>query len=194
MFVRKKEMTRLIYGSKPVVVTLLKVLPQSVSRVKTLSKDWYLALVIGVNPDTKVAKSWKSLPVYDFQWEFSISSADDVEVGSVIDMSLLEWVTAVSVSGVSKGKWFQWYIKRYHAKWMPATHGHKYTRHWWSIGNRKPRRTQKWHPNPGHMWSETITLHDRSVLDTLNVNGEQIIVIKWSVPGPYNGNLRLSFG
>jgi ribosomal protein L3 len=46
MFVRKKEMTRLVYDNKPVVVTLLQILPQEVARIKTSEKDGYVATVV----------------------------------------------------------------------------------------------------------------------------------------------------
>jgi large subunit ribosomal protein L3 len=175
-----------------VVVTLLQILPQEVARIKTSEKDGYVATVVWVNPQEKTAKSGKKLAAYDFQGEFVFDGSANKEVGTTLDSSLLEWVKDIRISGMSKWKGFQWYIKRFHARGMPATHGHKYTKHGGSIGNRKPRRTQKGHPNPWHMGYELTTLQHRTILDVLHVNNEQLIVVKGSLPGPYNGDLKLT--
>lgn len=182
-------MTKLVYNNKFVVVTLLQVIPQEIVRYKTTEKDWYSAVVIGVHPKDVVTKKWVWMKKYSFQEEFATSAMWDV--GQIIDSSLLEWVDTVSLVGTSKWKGFQWYIKRFHAAGMPATHGHKYTKHGWSIGNRKPRRTQKWHPNPGHMWSDRTTLQNIQVLDKITVGDEQLVVVKGSVPGGYNSYIKV---
>ena len=65
------------------------------------------------------------------------------ESGLVLTPSVLEGIDTVTLVAVSKGKGFQGGIKRFGLKGMPATHGHKFTRHLGSKGNRKPRRTQK---------------------------------------------------
>jgi ribosomal protein L3 len=59
------------------------------------------------------------------------------------------------------------------------------------MGNRKPRRTQKGHPHAGHMGSETITLHNRPVVDIVTLHGTEFIALKGAVPGAYNGYVSL---
>jgi large subunit ribosomal protein L3 len=113
------------------------------------------------------------------------------EVGKALDASLLEWVTEVTVVGTSKGKGYQGPMKRHHAHGTPGTHGHKFTRAGWSKGNRKPRRGFKGHPHAGHMWDERITLKHIQVLDSVAKDNEHLLVLKWSLPGAYNGTLRL---
>jgi len=49
-------------------------------------------------------------------------------------------------------------MKRFHLKGGNKTRGSKFHRWIGSMGNRKPRRTQKWHPHAGRMWGEHVTL------------------------------------
>jgi large subunit ribosomal protein L3 len=175
-------------------VTLVKVLPQEIIRYKDTSKDGYTAAVIWVGKKTtKKTKRWTDKTDYSTVTEMKVDE-DFVkahEVGKVLDSALLEWLKEVTVVGTSKGKGFAGVIKRHHMHGMPGTHWHKFTRVGWSKGNRKPRRTQKGHPHAGHMWDERITLKHIQVLDVVKKDNEQLLVLKGSLPGAYNGTLRL---
>jgi ribosomal protein L3 len=59
------------------------------------------------------------------------------------------------------------------------------------MGNRKPRRTLKWHPHAGRMGNQRVTLKDIQILDTFTRDNEQLAVLKWSLPGAYNGLLKI---
>lgn len=194
LIVSKKEMTKLWVGDAFVAVTLVKVLPQEIIRYKDVTKDWYLAVVLGVDKKaSKKTKKWTEKIDYAMVTEMKVDDefVKNNEAGKVLDSALLEWIKEVTVVWVSKGKGFQGVIKRHHSHGMPATHGHKFTRVWWSKGNRKPRRTQKWHPHAGHMWDARITLKNISVLDSFKKDNDQLLVLKWSLPGAYNGTLKI---
>ena len=191
LVVAKKEMTRLWIDGKMVPVTMVEILPQKIVRYKTVEKDWYQAAVIGVDEvETKKEKGQKL--AYDMQTEFDV---DDVYVashaaGSVLDLDSMDGVQTVEVKWTSKWKGYQGAMKRFHLQGGPETHGSKFHRHIWSMGNRKPRRTMKNHPHAGHMWDETITLKHVQIIDSMKRDNEQILLVKWSLPGARNGKLK----
>ena len=191
LVVSKKEMTRLWIDGKMVPVTMVEVLPQKIVRYKTVEKDGYQAAVIGVDEvETKKEKGQKL--AYDMQTEFDVDDAyvASHEAGSVLDLSSMDGVQSVEVKWTSKWKWYQWAMKRFHLQGGPETHGSKFHRHIWSMGNRKPRRTMKNHPHAGHMWDETITLKHVQIIDSMKRDNEQILLVKWSLPGARNGKLK----
>ena len=126
------------------------------------------------------------------QAEFDVDDAyvSSHEAGSVLDLSSMDGVKTVEVKWTSKWKWYQWAMKRFHLQWGPETHGSKFHRHIWSMWNRKPRRTMKNHPHAGHMWDETITLKHVQIIDSMKRDNEQILLVKWSLPGARNGKLK----
>jgi len=191
LVVSKKEMTRLWIDGKMVPVTMVEVLPQKIVRYKTVEKDGYQAAVIGVDEvETKKEKGQKL--AYDMQTEFDVDDAyvSSHEAGSILDLSSMDGVQTVEVKWTSKWKWYQWAMKRFHLQGGPETHGSKFHRHIWSMGNRKPRRTMKNHPHAGHMWDETITLKHVQIIDSMKRDNEQILLVKWSLPGARNGKLK----
>lgn len=195
LIVRKKEMTRLRSDNKQVVVTLLEVVPQEVVGYKTIEKDGYSAAVLWVGKKETGAEKGKKV-AYTLLKEFWSDETFESShpAGSVVSTEILDGSTEVSLTGVSKGKGYQGPVRRFHVQWWNKTHGSKFHRHVGSLGNRKPRRVQKWHPHAGHMWLETITLHKRPVVETLTLQGKPFVAIKGSVPGAYNGYLSLYVG
>ncbi len=191
LVVAKKEMTRLWIDGKMVPVTMVEILPQKIVRYKTVEKDGYQAAVIGVDEvETKKEKGQKL--AYDMQTEFDVDDAyvASHEAGSVLDLSSMDGVQTVEVKWTSKWKWYQWAMKRFHLQGGPETHGSKFHRHIWSMWNRKPRRTMKNHPHAGHMWDEAITLKHVQIIDSMKRDNEQILLVKWSLPGARNGKLK----
>ena len=191
LVVAKKEMTRLWIDGKMVPVTMVEILPQKIVRYKTVEKDGYQAAVIGVDEvETKKEKGQKL--AYDMQTEFDVDDAyvTSHEAGSILDLSSMDGVKTVEVKWTSKWKWYQWAMKRFHLQGGPETHGSKFHRHIWSMWNRKPRRTMKNHPHAGHMWDEAITLKHVQIIDSMKRDNEQILLVKWSLPGARNGKLK----
>jgi len=176
-----------------VPVTLVQLVPQEIVRYKTQEKDGYVSAVVGIGK--KELKKDKGQKIsYQKMQEYKVDDAfvSAHEAGSLLDLTLLEGVNAVDVTGISKGKWFQGMVKKFHIKGGWATHGHKFTRTGWSKGNRKPRRTLKGHPHAGHMGTQKVTLKNIPVIDKIIKDNETLVVLKWSLPGSYNSLLTLT--
>jgi large subunit ribosomal protein L3 len=193
LIVAKKEMTRIWEDWKMIPVTIVKVLPQEVLRFKTEDKDWYSAVVIWVNKKEIEKAKWQKV-TYSMTTEFKNiddSFSNSYKAWTSLDMSLLEGVEEINLVGTSKGKGFQWVMKRFHASWWPKTHGSKFHRQVWSLWNRKPRRVQKWHPHAWQMWGEQVTLKNIRIIDRVQQDGEQLLLLKWSIPGSYNSFIKV---
>lgn len=187
----KAEMTKLWIDGSFVPVTLLKLLDQEIIRFKTVETDGYNAVVIWVNKFTKWEKtSFKDIMEYRTDDTNLLSW---LEIGQSIDTDLLEGMKTIGLTTISKGKWFQGPIKRHNTHGMPATHGHKFTRVLGSMGNRKPRRTMRWHPGSGQMGLETTSLRSIKLVDRFEIEGKKYIAVKWSVPGRKNNLIKVYF-
>ncbi len=175
-------MTRVAVNDTLTSVTIVEVLPQRVVRHKTQAVDGYNALVVGV-----LGKG----DSYRKQKEFNIDANlfETFPVGSTFDEQFFENGASVAIQGTSKGKWYAGPIKKHGLSGLPATHGHKFTRTSWSKGNRKPRRGFKWYPHAWHMGTDTVTLKNITVLQTLTFDNKTILVLKWSLPGAFNSYL-----
>ena len=189
--VSKQEMTKMWVGDKFVAVTLAKVLPQEIIRYKTQEKDGYSAVVVGVEKKELNKEKGQRL-VYSMVTEFPVDEAfvSVNEAGKVLDTALLEGVSSLAVTGMTKGKGYQGLVKRCNVKGGPATHGHKFSRAGGSKGNRKPRRTMKGHPHAGHMGSEQLTLKRIPLLNIVEKDGVKFLIVKGSLPGARNGKLK----
>jgi large subunit ribosomal protein L3 len=192
IIISKIEMTKLWHNDAFVAVTIAKLLPQQIVRVKTVATDGYNALVIGVVHKKKV---WEFAYLTEFRLADDAVSTYADRVGEIIDLanvlSEVTWFSAATAT--SKGKWFQGAVKRHNLTGNFATHGHKFTRVVGSMGNRKPRRTMKWHPAAGHMWLETVTIKNISIMSRFTKDGDQYICLKWSLPGWRNCYVKTFF-
>lgn len=193
LIVVKKEMTKIWINDEFVPVSILEVIPQEIVRYKNQEKDWYVAAIIWTWKKELNKEKWQKIK-YKTLTEFKVddSFVSSNEAGKSIDVDFLSWVEKVNITGESKWKWFQGMVKRFHIKWGWATHWHKFTRTWGSKWNRKPRRTLKWHPHAWHMWSETVTLKNLSLIEVVKNDKEQLIILKWSIPGSRNSLLKLT--
>jgi len=181
----KQDMTELLLDGKKIPVTLLKFLDQEIIRLKTTEKDWYNAIVVWAEKQEKDGKV-----EYKYVKEFKVDNVDSYKVGDKITLEILNEIANITLKGRTKGKGFQWVVKRFGFAGGPASHGSKFHRHPWGIGNRKPRRVNKNHPLPGHMGDENMTLKNVKVIATHDIDGENIVVVKGSVPGSRNSLLK----
>ena len=182
----KQEMTQMLLDDKMEAVTLLKFLDdQEVVRIKTQENDGYNAVVIWAG---KKEKNWKT--TYKYIKEFKVDNIDWYKVWDKLSMN--DNIGTVTIKSITKWKGFQWVVKRYWFEWWRATHGSKFHREPWGMGNRKPRRVNKNHPLPWHMWSENITVKNVNVVATYPLSdSDNILVVKWSVPGSRNSLIRV---
>lgn len=196
LLIRKKEMTKIWVDDKFVPVTIAQIIPQEIVRYKTQEKDGYIAAVIGAEKKEAKDKKKGQKISYKEMMEFEVdeSFVQAHEAGKPIDMSMLENIQEAQVIWRAKGKGYQGAMKIFHLQWGSKTHGSKFHRHVGSMGNRKPRRTQKGHPHAGHMGNQKVTIKKVKIVDTHTKDNEQLVMIKWSLPGAYNGVLKLIVG
>jgi large subunit ribosomal protein L3 len=159
---------------------------QEIIRVKTEEKDGYNAIVIWW-----MIKEKEGVKKYRYVREFKVDSLENYKAWDEVSFDIIKDLEQVRVKGTTKWKWYQWVIKRFGFAGLSATHGNKYTRHPWSIGNRKPRRVNKNHPLPWHMWNLNITVKNVKIIAGHEVNGENILVVNWSLPGWRNSLIKV---
>lgn len=195
---RKVEMTRVIKGNKFVPVTILEFPTMKVVGYKTLEKDGYEAMVVGIvdskNPVTlKKDKTTLSKNEFSTIREFAVAAGDTEKyaVGSDITLDILDGVETVELNSISKGKGFAGAMKRHNFSGGPASHGSKFHRALGSIGNRKPVRTHKGKKMHGHMGVDLITLKNIPV-EIVNKDAN-IIGLRGPVPGARNSLVSIIF-
>lgn len=194
----KLEMTRIVKWNDFVPVTLLKVPALKVVAVKTLEADGYTSLVLGVLKDDKegsLKEGKKTLSFNDFsdiqEVPLNDGETSNFNVGDDITLDVLEGVSLVEITWVSKWKWFAWAMKRHNFAGWPGGHGSKFHRALGSIGTRKPRRTRKGKKMHGHMGDAQVTLKK---IPVELVNKEIWVVgVRWPVPGGRNSLVSIKF-
>jgi large subunit ribosomal protein L3 len=194
----KLEMTRIVKDSGFVPVTLLKIPTLKVVAVKTKETDGYNSLVLGVlkNWMQWTLKEWKkTLSFNEFSKIREILLNDDeiskFNVWDDVTLDNLDWIEKVELTSFSKWKWFTWAMKRHNFSGWLKTHGSKFHRALWSIGNRKPRRTHKNKKMHWHMWNVKINLKNVNV-EILNKE-LSVLWVRWPVPGARNSLVVIKF-
>lgn len=182
---KKVGMTRLIKEDGTVLpVTVVECAPNEITQVKTVSKDGYSAVVLGLNKLKKPTKTKKFKNLKEFRIEES--EEGNYKVGDLITLESMKEVEKVKVSARTKGRGFQGVVKRWGFTRGPATHGSHQHREPGSIGCRaKPGRVQKGKKLPGHMGFANQTLERVKV--ALVDPSKNLICFIGPVPGP-NGS------
>jgi len=117
-------------GGKTEAVTAIQAGPCTVTQVKTVEKDGYIAAKLGFGEvkaqktgKKGAAKEKKDKVKFQFVREFRLDAAPKMEVGQKIDVSVFKAGDKVDAIGISKGKGFAGGVKRYHFNGGPKTHG-----------------------------------------------------------------------
>jgi len=200
---RKSGMTRVFTETgSSIPVTVVEVLPNRVTQLKTAETDGYSA--IQVTTGSKKASHVPKANAGHFAkagvdagrglWEFrtAVEEMADLTQGSEITVTKFAEGQMVDVTGVSKGKGFQGVIKRYHFSMQDATHGNSLShRAPGSIGqNQTPGRVWKGKKMAGHMGAEQVTTQN---LQIVRVDVENnLLLIKGSIPGATGGDVIIS--
>ncbi|MDB4989916.1 MAG: hypothetical protein JWN04_5094 [Myxococcaceae bacterium] len=179
-------------------VTAIECGPCTVVGKRTIERDGYSALVLGIGekrlksvnkPEAGLFTKLGIKPVLDIR-EFRLA-ADVVakyEVGGQIRPSeLFTEGQLVDVCGDSKGRGFTGVMKRYNFKGArTATHGsHEYQRHGGSIGtNMTPGRVFPGLKMPGQHGNARVTVQNLRVAKILEE--QNIVLVEGSVPGSRN--------
>ena len=195
-FVGKKAgMTRIFdENGNHVPVTVIELIPNKISQVKTKEKDGYEAyqlsylekreklVVSSVKGHLKKANISEAL-CRSSEIESEGVKAEDL--GKEVSYDQFAAQTYVDVTGATKGKGTQGVIRRYGFRGGPATHGSHFHRRPGSIGCRAtPARVFRGKKMPGHMGTTKNTTQNLVVVEKNEEKG--YILIKGSVPGAKN--------
>jgi len=197
----KAGMTRIFdQNGNHVPVTVVKLIPNVISQVKTVEKDGYTAYQVAYNEKresliTSPAKG--HLKKANIAQSFSELSEIDVPevsadaLGKEASLEQFPVATYIDVTGPSKGKGFAGVMKRYNFQGGPAAHGSHFHRRPGSIGCRAtPARVFANKKMPGHLGVETSTVQNVQVVE---VNLEAgYMLIKGSIPGSKNGFVKIA--
>lgn len=197
----KAGMTRIFdQNGNHVPVTVVKLIPNVISQVKTAEKDGYTAYQVAYNEKresliTSPAKGHlKKANIAQSFSELSEIAVDTVSVdalGKEASLDQFPVATYVDVTGPSKGKGFAGVMKRYNFQGGPAAHGSHFHRRPGSIGCRAtPARVFANKKMPGHLGVETSTVQNIQVVE---VNLEAgYMLIRGSLPGSKNGFVKIT--
>jgi large subunit ribosomal protein L3 len=191
----KVGMTQKWVDDRVVPVTVLRVEPMRVVRIKTAERDGYTALqVTQGHKDAKkltkpVAGQYAKAGVQPGVRlvELRLESVDGYEVGQEITVEAIPAGTRVDVTGISRGKGFAGGMKRHNFSGQGASHGnHKHHRAPGSIGSCSfPGRVFKGLKMAGHMGNEQVTTLNLEVVES--DTERNVLLVRGSVPGPNGG-------
>jgi large subunit ribosomal protein L3 len=187
-----------------VPVTVVELLPLTVTQVRTLENEGYSSVQVGFIPAkakhlTKAQRQHlekNNLPLLRKLKEVRVASAElaNYKVGDTIqpagDGSFLNEGILVHVTGKSIGKGFQGNTKRWGHHRGPMSHGSKSHRLPGSIGaGTTPGRVFKGLQMAGKMGNEQVTVRNLKVIRV--IAEKNVVLIKGAVPGVEGGLLTL---
>ena len=190
-------MTRIFEDDGSVVpVSVIEATPNTVTRLRDVEKDGYVAVQLGAGVARRSTKPVagqfkhldKELQRPKHVREVRVEATDEFEVGQQLSVDLFEAGELVDVTGVSKGHGFTGVIARHHFKRGPKSHGSDHHRAPGSIGaGTYPGRVWKGTRMAGHMGNERVTVKK---LKVVKIDPERnLILVKGAVPGARNGLL-----
>src|SRR5579859_3259858 len=197
---RKAGMTRVFTeAGETVPVTVIEVLPNRVTQVKTQDKDGYRAVQVTYGTrrpqlySKAVAGHYAKASVAPGRSlvEFRVTEADkgELKAGAEIKADLFKEGEAVDVTGTTMGKGFAGTMKRHNFAGGYASHGNSLShRAPGSIGQRQtPGRVFKGRRMSGHMGVVRRTTEN---LKVVQVDAERnLLLIQGAVPGAEGGQV-----
>jgi large subunit ribosomal protein L3 len=189
---RKVGMTQVFEDDGTMVgVSVLAIEPNTVTRLRTVDRDGYTAVQLGMDGQRRLTKpvlgQLKDLPKEagkpgTFR-EFRVESVDDFALGQRLSVGdVFAAGDLVDVTGVSKGKGFAGHIKRHNFRRGPKTHGSDHHREPGSIGpGTTPGRVYKGLRMAGHMGDEQVTTKKLRVVRA--DPDRNLLLVKGSLPG-----------
>jgi large subunit ribosomal protein L3 len=196
---RKLGMSRVFTETgESIPVTVIEVLPNRVTQVKTKEKEGFHAIQIttGERKASRVNKpeaghfAKANTEAGRGLWEFNLKGSDkEFAVGDAVTVDLFEVGQRVDVTGTSKGKGFAGTVKRYNFRTQDATHGNSRShRVPGSIGqNQTPGRVFKGKKMCGHMGAERVTTQ---FIEVVKVDKDRnLLLVRGAVPGSKNGDV-----
>jgi len=152
--------------------TLVRVVPNEVTALRTKEKDGYEAVQVRAGKATREFRADK--PGRKREITFA--------VGDMIDVSSFEEGEKITISAISKGKGFQGGVKRHGFHGASKTHGTKHAhRQPGSIGAGGVQKVLKGQKMAGRMGSDRVTIGGTRVVKIFPE--EHMIAIKGGIPG-----------
>lgn len=180
-------------------VTVIEVIPNRVSQIKTIDNDGYCAVqvVAGTKRASHITKPMAGhlakagvapgTMLREFRMKDDASDMGAVKMGDEIAVTLFEAGQQVDVRGVSKGKGFAGVVKRHNFRTQNVSHGNSLTtRNHGSTGqNQTPGRVVKGKRMAGHLGSENCTVYNQEIV---RVDAERnLLLVKGAIPGAPGG-------
>jgi large subunit ribosomal protein L3 len=181
-------------------VTVVEVLPNRVTQIKTVDTDGYKAIQItrGTRKRSRVNKpqaghfAKAGVEPGTGLWEIDIDDSDklgELVLGAELKVDLFHVGQWVDVTAKSKGKGFAGTIKRHHFAGQDATHGNSLShRVPGSIGQRQsPGKVFKGKKMSGHLGDKQITILNQQIV---RIDAERnLILVRGVVPGAPGGDV-----
>ncbi len=196
---KKRGMTQVFDDNGSAVpVTVIELLPLTVTQVKTKANDGYTAVQVGYqeSKEKHLSKAEQghfkknNLKLHRHIKEFRLPESDIAQysVGQLISPEFLSGIERVNVSGRSIGKGFQGRIKLHNFARGPMSHGSKSHRLPGSIGaGTTPGRVFKGLKMAAHMGDNNTTVENLKVV--LVDTEKNILLVKGAVPGKSGATL-----
>ncbi len=185
---RKVGMTRVLEDDRLVAATVVLAEPNAVLQVRTVERDGYSAIQLGMGDLKRANKPQQghakkaNASVGRWAMEFKLAEGDTApDAGSSVDVTSFAAGDVVDAMATSKGHGFTGTVKRHNFKMGPRSHGSMNVRAPGSIGSRYPQRVIKGRRMAGHYGDERTTVKHLTVLNVLPE--QHLIVLRGSVPG-----------
>lgn len=189
---RKCGMTRVFTDEGvSVPVTVIEMLPNRITQIKTLEKDGYQAIQVtsGTRKRSRVTKpqaghfAKAGVEPGKGLWEFRIDNLEGMALGSEIKLDRFTVGQMVDVTSKNRGKGFAGTIKRHHFAKQDATHGNSLShRAPGSIGQRQsPGKVFKGKKMSGHLGNVKCTILSQPIV---RIDLERhLLLVRGIVPG-----------
>jgi len=192
---KKLGMTQIfVEDGRRIPVTVVEAGPCVVMQKKTIAKDGYNAIQIGLEAKDATRANRALIGhckgaaqgVFRHLRELRIDNIDQYNVGDTISADIFSVGDIIDVTGTSIGKGYQGVVKRWGFKGGRSTHGSRFHRAPGSIGcSATPSRVFKNKKMPGQMGNERVTVQK---LQVVRVDAaDNLLLIKGAVPGSTNG-------
>lgn len=201
---RKCGMTRVFTDEgESIPVTVLEVLPNRITQVKSNEVDGYRALQVAAGAAKKASRVNKAatghfakagVEALSCLCEFRLADGEyaDAKPGDALTVELFKEGQKVDVRAVSKGKGFAGGVKRHNFKMQDATHGNSLShRAPGSIGQcQTPGRVFKGKKMAGQMGNKSVTVQNQAVVKVCTETN--VILVKGTVPGAPGGEVVIT--
>lgn len=195
---KKCGMTRVFTeDGSSIPVTVIEILPNKVTQIKTLERDGYQAIQVttGKRKRSRVSKpaaghfAKANVEPGRGLWEFRVDNIDGYNIGSELKVDLFSEGQMIDVTGTTKGKGYGGVIKRWHFAAQDATHGNSLShRAPGSIGQRQsPGKVFKGKKMAGHLGDVQRTILSQRIV---KIDHEKnLVLVKGAVPGATGGSV-----